>query len=44
MELAFNITIIAPTGIDGSSNLGTTGTLRIPDYVYIYGNSALVLG
>ena len=38
----FSVTIIAPTGIDGSSNLGTTGTLRIPDYVYVYGNSALV--
>jgi len=38
----FSVTIIAPNGIDGSSNLGTTGTLRVPDYVYVYGNSALI--
>lgn len=38
---AFNVSVIAPSGIDGNTNLGTNGTLRIPDYVYVYGNSAL---
>ena len=38
---AFNITIIAPSSINSNTNLGTNGTLRIPDYVYVYGNSAL---